>query len=60
MDELKALKKLKKGDEAALVWFMDRYAPYVRSILAAKGERSDRTRRWQLLRRERSRRGWGR
>ena len=35
MDEPKALKKLKKGDENALVWFMDRYAPYVRSILAA-------------------------
>lgn len=35
MDEPKALKKLKKGDEAALVWFMDRYATYVRSILAA-------------------------
>ena len=35
MDEPKALKKLKKGDEAALVWFMDRYAPYVRAILTA-------------------------
>ena len=35
MDESKALKKLKKGDEAALVWFLDRYAPYVRAILSA-------------------------
>ena len=35
MDEPKALKKLKKGDEAALVWFLDRYAPYVRAILSA-------------------------
>ena len=35
MDEPKALRRLKKGDETSLVWFMDRYAPYVRSILVA-------------------------
>lgn len=35
MDERTALRELKKGEERALVWFLDRYAPYVRGILTA-------------------------
>ena len=34
MDEEKALQALKKRDEAALVWFVTRYAAYVNTILS--------------------------
>ena len=33
MDEKQALKALRRRDEAALAWFIDRYAPYVSTIL---------------------------
>ena len=33
MDEGQALKALRHGDESALIWFMDRYIPYVNAII---------------------------
>lgn len=33
MTESKALKELKKGSEEALAWFIDRYTPYVTTII---------------------------
>ena len=33
MDEKQALKALKQRDEEALVWFIERYAPYVNTII---------------------------
>ncbi len=33
MDERQALKALRHGDESALVWFMDRYIPYVNAVV---------------------------
>lgn len=33
MDEREALKKLKRRDESALEWFIDRYAAYVNTII---------------------------
>ena len=33
MTEAKALKELKKGSEEALGWFIDRYTPYVTTII---------------------------
>lgn len=35
MNETKALRRLRRGDEAALVWLLDRYAPYVNAVLTA-------------------------
>ena len=34
MEEKQALKALKHRDEAALVWFMERYTPYVHTIIS--------------------------
>ena len=34
MDEKQALKALRRRDEAALAWFIDRYAPYVNTIIS--------------------------
>ncbi|MBQ8598934.1 MAG: sigma-70 family RNA polymerase sigma factor [Oscillospiraceae bacterium] len=33
MDEQRALKLLQRGDETAIMWFIDRYAAYVNTIL---------------------------
>ncbi|MCM1543057.1 MAG: sigma-70 family RNA polymerase sigma factor [Blautia sp.] len=33
MDERKALRELKRGNEKALVWFIDRYGAYVNTII---------------------------
>lgn len=35
MDDDKALARLRRGDEKALVWFLEQYAPYVSAVLAA-------------------------
>ena len=45
MEERDKLRRLKRGEESALVWFIDRYAAYVASIvsrvLGAVGSRAD-------------------
>ena len=33
MDEAEALERLRKKDEAALVWLIERYAPYVNTVI---------------------------
>ena len=33
MDEAEALERLGKKDEAALVWLIERYAPYVNTVI---------------------------
>ena len=33
MDEVEALERLRKKDEAALVWLIERYAPYVNTVI---------------------------